>query len=144
MVRARELKFWETVHPPKHVTCHMSRVTMCQVSHVTCHMSRVMCHFFFSQSGEAYWWRVCYQRGLPRLVYFIFLFRILKILSIPNRKSWGTDILRECSPPTMCHMSFVTSHVSRVKCHILFSLFFDRVVELVGAGSAINGAYPRS
>ena len=34
-----------------------------------CHMSRVTCHiFFFGQSGEAYWWRVCYQRGLPRLV----------------------------------------------------------------------------
>jgi hypothetical protein len=26
-------------------------------------MSRV------GQSGEAYWWRVCYQWGLPRLVY---------------------------------------------------------------------------
>ena len=24
--------------------------------------------FFFGQSGEAYWWRVCYQWGLPRLV----------------------------------------------------------------------------
>ena len=36
-------------------------------------MSRVTCPFFFSslffgQSGEAYRWRVCYQRGLPRLV----------------------------------------------------------------------------
>ena len=50
-------------HPPNmsHVTCH--------VSHVTCHMSRVPCYvshvfFFCWQSGEAYWWRVCYQRGL--------------------------------------------------------------------------------
>ena len=51
---------------------------MCHVSHVMCHMSRVTCHnvhvifFFFllfsGQSGEAYRWRVCYQRGLPRLV----------------------------------------------------------------------------
>ena len=33
-------------------------------------MSRVTCHvsLFFCQSGEAYWWKVCYQRGLPRLV----------------------------------------------------------------------------
>ena len=55
----------------------MSRVT-CHVSHVTCHMSRVTSHMslffssffsFFGQSGRAYWWRVCYQRGLPRLVY---------------------------------------------------------------------------
>ena len=36
----------------------------------TCYMSRVTCNiFFFFLSGEAYRWRVCYQRGLPRLVY---------------------------------------------------------------------------
>ena len=54
----------------------MSRVT-CHVSHVTCHMSRVTCHnflFFFGKSGEAYRWRVCYQRGLPRLVFNLFNF----------------------------------------------------------------------
>ena len=60
-----------------HVTSHASHVT-CHVSRVTCHMSRVTSHmshfffffffFFFGQSGEAYRWRVCYQRGLPRLV----------------------------------------------------------------------------
>ena len=44
----------------------MSRV-MCHVSHVTYHMSHVT--FFFGQSGEAHWWRVCFQRGLTRLVY---------------------------------------------------------------------------
>jgi hypothetical protein len=39
---------------------------MCHMSHVTCHMSHVV---FFGQSGEAYRWRVCYQRGgPPRLV----------------------------------------------------------------------------
>ena len=54
-----------------HVMCHMSCVTchvshvMCHVSHVMCHVSHVTCHFFF---GEAYWGRVCYQRGLPCLV----------------------------------------------------------------------------
>ena len=49
------------------VTCHdVSRVTF-HVSRVTCHMSHVT---FFGQSGEDYWWRVCYQRGLPRLVSF--------------------------------------------------------------------------
>ena len=43
---------------------------MCHMSYVTCHMSHVMCHMsiFF---GEAYRLRVCYQRGLPRLVYMI-------------------------------------------------------------------------
>ena len=32
---------------------------MCHVSHI----------YFFLQSGGASWWRVCYQRGLPRLAY---------------------------------------------------------------------------
>ena len=54
--------------PPS--TCHMS--------HVTCHaMSPLFC-------GEAYWWRVHYQWGLPRLVFFysqnLYLFPILDIL----------------------------------------------------------------
>ena len=59
------------------VTCHMSHVT-CHMSHVTCHLSPVTCHvslffffFLFRQSGEAYPWRVCYQRGLPRLVFLL-------------------------------------------------------------------------
>ena len=46
---------------------------MCHVSHVLCHVSRVTCHMsnffsFFGQGGEAYRWRVGYQRGLPCLV----------------------------------------------------------------------------
>ena len=55
------------------VTCHVSLVT-CHVSCFMCHMSHVTCHmyflFFFGQSGEAYRWRVCYQRGQPRLVLY--------------------------------------------------------------------------
>ena len=44
------------------------------MSRVTCHMSRVTCNFFFfffffRQSGEASQGRVCYKRGLPRLVF---------------------------------------------------------------------------
>ena len=38
--RARELEFWENVHPTQRVMCHMSRVT-CHLSHITCHMSDV-------------------------------------------------------------------------------------------------------
>ena len=76
-----ELESWNlermfTPHPVSCVKCHVSRV-MCHVSRVTCHVSRVNCHmsffFFFIvkkiwQSGGASRWRVCYQRGLPRLV----------------------------------------------------------------------------
>ena len=80
------MKFRENFHPPQHVTyymsfvtCHMSRV-MCHMSHVTCYMSNVMFFlFFFGQSGEAYLWRVRYQRGLP--VYFLSVYIFKFILS---------------------------------------------------------------
>ena len=44
-----------------HVQYHMSHVTY-QMAYIPCHMSHVI--FFVFQSGEAGWWRVCYQRGL--------------------------------------------------------------------------------
>ena len=74
-VRARDLPFWEFVHPPPCVTCHMSHVkchvsgVRCQVSPVMCQMSHVFILFFPGQIGGACWWMVCYQRVLPRLVY---------------------------------------------------------------------------
>ena len=60
-----------------HVACHVSPVT-CHLSPVTCHLSHVKIYFFFflllskknEQSGGAGRWRVCYQRGLPRLVLY--------------------------------------------------------------------------
>ena len=39
---------------------------MCHVSCVMFHISCVNCHV--SQISEASWWRICYQRSLPRLV----------------------------------------------------------------------------
>ena len=53
------------------------------VSHVTCHMSGVTLHVSL-QRGGASWWRVCYQRGLPRLVYFPLLFHSYMFKSIVN------------------------------------------------------------
>ena len=50
-----------------HVRCHLSHVR-CQVPGVTCHVS-VFFVFFWGKSGGASRWRVCYQRGLPRLVW---------------------------------------------------------------------------
>ena len=47
--------------------CDMSHV-MCHMSRVSCRMSRVTYNFFYDRDGEAYRWRVCYQRGLPCLV----------------------------------------------------------------------------
>ena len=80
-VRDRKLTFWENVHPPPCVICHVSHVmyqvsgVMCQVSGVTCHVSCVTCNVsrvtcqmsFFWQNGGACRGRVCYQWGLPRL-----------------------------------------------------------------------------
>ena len=46
---------------------------ICQVSGARCQVSGVIffyfINFFFGQSGGASRWRVCYQRGLPRLVF---------------------------------------------------------------------------
>ena len=53
----------ERIFMPNHVSC-----VMCHVSHVTCHMSLFFL-LFFGKSGDAYWWRVCYKRGLPHLVF---------------------------------------------------------------------------
>ena len=64
-VKAGELTFWENVHLPPCVTCHLSHVT----GHVSCVMCQVPCATFFLQSGGAFCLRVCYQRGLPCLVY---------------------------------------------------------------------------
>ena len=57
---------------------HYMSCVMCHVSCVTCQLSRVTCHmYFFSSvkkmgpSGGASWWKVCYQRGLTRLVYIV-------------------------------------------------------------------------
>ena len=46
-----------------------------------------------------------------------------------------------------CHVSRVMCHVSRVTCHmshVFFFVFFDKLVELIGGGSVINGATPSS
>ena len=51
-VRARELKFWENVHPPPLVTCHMSQVT-CHMLNITFHISYISLFFFLFL---AKWW----------------------------------------------------------------------------------------
>ena len=77
-VQARELQFLEKVHLPPPVMCHVTCV-MFLVSCVMCHMSWVAKKYIYKkniikkygQSGGSCWWRVCYQRGLPRLVYYL-------------------------------------------------------------------------
>ena len=76
-VRAGELKFRQNVHPPQCVTCHMSHVTgvTYQVSGVRCQVFQKVVELVGVQPVSPGWGvnissrcRVCYQRGLPRLV----------------------------------------------------------------------------
>ena len=83
-----------------HVTCHMSHV-MCHMSHVTCHMSK-NCLFSssFRQCGETSWWRVCYQRGLTRLVLWEYSHHLsICTLCTPLPAAWHRPLQRrEASP----------------------------------------------
>ena len=65
--------------------CHVSRVT-CRMSHVTCHKKGRKKEKKKGQSGGAYQSRVCYQRGLPRLVCSDFNFFSLKVSKVTNYK----------------------------------------------------------
>ena len=67
--------------------------------------------------------------------------------SLPVRAR-GAEILRECSPPTMCHMSHIPGHMLCLRCQVsqvVYFFFFSFakavLVELVVGGSLINGAY---
>ena len=71
---ARDLKFWENVHLPPCVKCHISRFK-CHMSHNKRRVSHVNLNFRIKKkklNGGANCWRVCYQWGLPRLVLSIF------------------------------------------------------------------------
>ena len=46
---------------------HQKRTT----GSITAILLQKMIFFSFKQSGEAGWWRVCYQWGLPRLLFLI-------------------------------------------------------------------------
>ena len=78
--RARELKLWDSVHPTLCVTCHRSPVT-CKKKSFSFFLL-LFIPFFLSlnkngPSGGASRWRVCYQWGLPCLVYMYFVIKCL-------------------------------------------------------------------
>ena len=96
-VRARELKFWENVHPPPCVTCQVSSVT-CPVSHGRCHISGVMCQVSCHMSHVTcqifIYIFFCHQQDLSTLVFFIGLssfswFSIRIWINIWVLKDWG-------------------------------------------------------
>ena len=70
---------------------HVLYVT-CQVSGVRCHMSGLFSFlfFFFGQSGGACLWRVCYQRGLPRLIFLLIVSSFI-IFNVQNTLTLEMD-----------------------------------------------------
>ena len=68
------------------------------------------------------------QTSLSLIQWVILFLQTFKTSINPNRKIWRADILRECLPPTICHMSCVTCHVSGVRCQVsqFFSSFFGQ------------------
>ena len=68
---------------------------MCHVSHVTCHILFYFSFSFFGQNCGASRWRVCYQRGLPRLVFTFggcFLDLILILYKLKVFLQWCIDL----------------------------------------------------
>ena len=57
----------------------------------------------------------------------ILFLNIFKTPSLPNRKSKGPDILRECSPPPISHN--VKFQVSRVTCNFILDKVFELILE---------------
>ena len=96
-----------------HVTCHVSRVTF-HVSHVTCH---IFFSFFFRPSGEVHRWRVCYQRGSPRLVCVSSQLVFNHILYVHHNLCLITLCVSSQSV-IYCNLYFITISVSsQLKCH---------------------------
>ena len=70
-------------------------------------------------------------------------------IGTPKPLKIGTGIVRQCSPRSvcqvshiMCHVSHVICHVSSVTCHTFEFDFYYNLLQLVGGGSVLNGAYP--
>ena len=55
-----------------------------------------MCQFFSGQSGEASWWRACYQRGLPCLVFVLMFYNAEE--KKKKRRKFATSICGQSVP----------------------------------------------
>ena len=90
-----------TPHHVSHIRCQVLFVT-CDVSGVRCQVSGVIIiifFIFFLQIGGASQWRVCYQRGLPRLVSI----HTGCVLILPNMQDMSVFFLTD----RMCLYSFL-------------------------------------
>ena len=128
-----ELESWNfermfNVHYVSYVMCHVSHVR-CHMSPVPCHMSPVTRQIFFlikeknilnkiGQRGGVSRWRVCYQRGLPRLV-----FRRIQISKCIQITLLVQKLQRFCWMGEFCLL--VTLHDTMQKKMSLFFFYFQ-------------------
>ena len=103
-----------TPHHVSHVTCDVSQVRY-HVSGVTCHIFFLF-FYFFLQIGWASLWRVCYQRGLPRLVFPSCLYICcisLSLMHLPLILNFPTLPERSCTflhlPSPSCYFQHLLS-----------------------------------
>ena len=94
-------------------------------------------HVYFNRPGVV---RAVLQTHLSFTELFVLSFRIFNSLSIPKCKSWGAEILRECSPPTMRQMPRIMCQLSSVT-YIYFFFFFLQSGGASRGRVFINGAY---
>ena len=105
----------------KHLHQNERRFTSPHLSCVICHMSHITCqmsHFlYYWQSREASRWRVCYQRGLPRLVISMF---ILIPTGWPGEcPGGGRDGTGSCPISRMTHWTGSWLSLAVIGCHWL-------------------------
>ena len=103
-----------------HVMCHMSR------ARVTCHLSGDTCHilfiFFFGQSGGISRQRLCYQRGLPCLVYYS-IYILIKVF-------WKNCLVYNLLYP--CDVHFITVQFSAA--NLVYTLLYHDIGEVLFGG----------
>ena len=144
-VRAGALKFWEKVHLPPTVQCHVSHVA-CHI--VTCHVSCVMCHMshvilFIFLICEACQWRVCYQQGLPRIVSIqkgcVCILSYMQNVSVffaTDRMCLYSFLYIEC-------VCFLSNNLTYVICVIRKKYFIDFLYFLHSSQYPVSGIFSR-
>ena len=111
------------------VTCHLSSVT-CQMSHVACHMSHVTCHTSNLQNSVTLKPIELGAWNFETMFTKCYMLHVTCHMSLANNmlhvtchsqtnRAKGLKILRQCSPPHICHVTHVTCHMSHVTCHML-------------------------
>ena len=100
---------------------------------------------------ERFYKNLCYSfihSVSPSVILFL---QIFKTSLLSNLKSYEADILRDCSPPTTCHMSCMCqmSHVMGHMSHFIFFLQSDgascqRVCYQQGLPRLVNHYTPRT